>query len=176
MTAIEESVSFLSDEDISFDKTEEELEVTYLRSGRKWKRSLQVAAANAELADVIADANADHASPDRKKKRQSVSCNCSRFSMVSLYISVSLQRSRKERNHRRSRSAGAVISAKLSVAQPIEELQEAPAPTPSRKKHRRSRSNDTHLLRKCNSASSQPAIPGSYNFPRGITEVISVSS
>ena len=73
MTAIEESVSFLSDEDISFDKTEEELEVTYLRSGRKWKRSLQVAAANAELADVIADANADHASPDRKKKRQSVS-------------------------------------------------------------------------------------------------------
>ena len=72
LTAIEESASLLSDADISYDKTEEELEVSYLRSGRSWKRSLQVAAANAEIAATIADANNDHASPDRKKKRQSV--------------------------------------------------------------------------------------------------------
>ena len=71
-------MSLLSDCDISYDKTEEDLEVTYLRSGRKWKRSMQggdvvgdsMAAVRRELID---DVNNENQSPDRKKKRQSVS-------------------------------------------------------------------------------------------------------
>ena len=34
----EASASILSPSDISFDKTEEDLDMSYLRSGRKWKR------------------------------------------------------------------------------------------------------------------------------------------
>ena len=84
MTAIEESISLLSDCDISYDKTEEDLEVTYLRSGRKWKRSYsgpgEAAAAenapggvSAVRRDVLEAENTENQSPDRKKKRQSVS-------------------------------------------------------------------------------------------------------
>ena len=34
----EASASMLSPSDISFDKTEEDMDVSYLRSGKKWKR------------------------------------------------------------------------------------------------------------------------------------------
>jgi hypothetical protein len=38
----EASASLLSPSDISFDKTEEDLDVSYLRGGKKWKRSTSV--------------------------------------------------------------------------------------------------------------------------------------
>ena len=39
LTTIEESASLLSASDISYDKTEEDLDdVSYLRGGKKWKR------------------------------------------------------------------------------------------------------------------------------------------
>jgi len=38
----EASASLLSPSDISFDKTEEDLESSYLRSGKKWKRGVSV--------------------------------------------------------------------------------------------------------------------------------------
>jgi len=38
----ETSASILSPSDISFDKTEEDLDTSYLRSGKKWKRGASV--------------------------------------------------------------------------------------------------------------------------------------
>ncbi|ELU10445.1 hypothetical protein CAPTEDRAFT_161236 [Capitella teleta] len=38
LNTIDESVSLLSPSDISYDKTEEDLDVSYFRSGKKWKR------------------------------------------------------------------------------------------------------------------------------------------
>lgn len=49
----------MSPSDISFDKTDEDLEVSYLRSGKKWKRSLLLNSKGAigeddELHDTVA--------------------------------------------------------------------------------------------------------------------------
>lgn len=61
LTTIEESQSILSPSDISYDKTEDDiLDVTYLRSGRKWKRP-------------SAPPMEDEDSPPGKVRRRSVS-------------------------------------------------------------------------------------------------------
>lgn len=80
LEAIEESVSLLSDADISYDKTEEDLEITYLRSGRRWKRSHygeenqgDNTTQQPETVDHLRRQDAENQSPDRKKKRSSVS-------------------------------------------------------------------------------------------------------
>ena len=71
---IEESHSLLSDADISYDKTEEDLDMdrSYLRSGREWKRSYDK--------QLDQEHHRDHHdnkenTPD-KKKRRSVSIYC----------------------------------------------------------------------------------------------------
>lgn len=65
LSVIEESGSLLDDADISYDKTDDDIldphEVSYLRSGRKWKRSL------ARMEEQAAMARGE--SPDKKKKR-----------------------------------------------------------------------------------------------------------
>jgi len=63
----EASASILSPSDISFDKTEEDLESSYLRSGKKWKRS-----APAGRTSAAADDDAD-AKVSGKRSRRTVS-------------------------------------------------------------------------------------------------------
>ena len=110
LTAIEESISLLSDCDISYDKTEEDLEITYLRSGRKWKRSYsgpgEAAAAenapggvSAVRRDVLDAENTENQSPDRKKKRQSVSPLVYQTFFISVIVNACLFHSWHNASH-----------------------------------------------------------------------------
>jgi len=69
----EASASILSPSDISFDKTEEDLESSYLRSGKKWKRSAP--ASHRPSAAAAADDD-DDAKVSGKRTRHTVRMQC----------------------------------------------------------------------------------------------------
>jgi len=61
----EASASLLSPTDISFDKTEEDLDISHFRNGRKWKRSTSAQPRSAHDED-----NEDEVTPPGKRTRR----------------------------------------------------------------------------------------------------------